>query len=51
MVIGESDVTIVLIVHDNVDGDPWVEVTLQTSKLGPSHATSLVTLSKECQKI
>ena len=35
MVVGESDVTIVLTVHDDMDGEPRVEVCIKTLELGP----------------
>ena len=35
MVVGDSHVTVVLSMHDDVDGEPQVEVSLQTSELGP----------------
>ena len=50
MATEESYITIILIVHDDVNGEPRVEVSLQKSKLGPSWTKSLVTSSKEQQQ-
>ena len=50
MAAGESDVTVVLSMHDDVDREPRVKVSLQTSKLGPSQVIPLVKPSKECQQ-
>ena len=50
MAEGKSYVIDILTMHDDVDGDSRVEVTLKTSKSSPSCATSLVTPSEECQQ-
>lgn len=43
----ESYIAIVLTTHNDVDGKPRVEVSLQKSKLGPSQSVPLATSSEE----
>ena len=50
MVTKKSYITIILTAHDDVDGEPKVEVKLQKSKPCPSQSIPLATSFKELQK-
>lgn len=46
----KSDITMILLVHDDINGDPQVEVSLQKSKLETSLSIPLATSFEEPQQ-
>ena len=46
----ELERTIVLLVHDDVDGEPQVKVSLKKLEPSPSQAIPLVKLFEECRQ-
>ena len=46
----ESIVTVIFWVHNDMNGEPQVEVSIQTSAPSPSQEILLVTLSEEWQQ-